>query len=89
MEIASEYTDSTRDEREEDKEIEQLGPSKLRNEDRDEERRTHLTYRTDAIDKPGCAPVQLHGDSIEDNHEAFVRDRTIVRSPDVDALLGT
>jgi malonyl-CoA decarboxylase len=26
-------------------------------------------------------------DSIEDNHEAFVRDRTIVRSPDVDALL--
>jgi len=30
-------------------------------------------------------PVQL--DSIEDNHEAFVRDRIIVRSPDVDALL--
>jgi malonyl-CoA decarboxylase len=28
-------------------------------------------------------------DSIEDNHEAFVRDGTIVRSPDVDALLGT
>jgi malonyl-CoA decarboxylase len=28
-------------------------------------------------------------DSIEDNHEAFVRDRTIVRSPDVDALLET
>jgi malonyl-CoA decarboxylase len=27
-------------------------------------------------------------DSIEDNHEAFVRDGTIVRSPDVDALLG-
>jgi malonyl-CoA decarboxylase len=26
-------------------------------------------------------------DSIEDNHEAFVRDGTIVRSPDVDALL--
>jgi malonyl-CoA decarboxylase len=26
-------------------------------------------------------------DSIEDNHEAFVRDETIVRSPDVDALL--
>jgi malonyl-CoA decarboxylase len=26
-------------------------------------------------------------DSIEDKHEAFVRDRTIVRSPDVDALL--
>jgi malonyl-CoA decarboxylase len=26
-------------------------------------------------------------DSIEDNHEAFVRDRIIVRSPDVDALL--
>src|SRR5260221_1457956 len=26
-------------------------------------------------------------DSIEDNHEAFVRDRTIVRSPDVDELL--
>jgi malonyl-CoA decarboxylase len=26
-------------------------------------------------------------DSIEDNHEAFVHDRTIVRSPDVDALL--
>src|SRR6266851_2385788 len=26
-------------------------------------------------------------DSIEDNHEVFVRDRTIVRSPDVDALL--
>jgi hypothetical protein len=26
-------------------------------------------------------------DSIENNHEAFVRDRTIVRSPDVDALL--
>jgi malonyl-CoA decarboxylase len=26
-------------------------------------------------------------DSIEDNHEAFARDRTIVRSPDVDALL--
>jgi malonyl-CoA decarboxylase len=28
-------------------------------------------------------------DSIEDNHELFVRDGTIVRSPDVDALLGT
>jgi malonyl-CoA decarboxylase len=28
-------------------------------------------------------------DSIEDNHEAFVRDRTIVRSPDVDELLET
>jgi malonyl-CoA decarboxylase len=28
-------------------------------------------------------------DSIEDNHEAFVRDRTIVRSPEVDALLET
>jgi len=28
-------------------------------------------------------------DSIEDNHEAFVRDGTIVRSPDVDALLET
>jgi malonyl-CoA decarboxylase len=28
-------------------------------------------------------------DSIENNHEAFVRDGTIVRSPDVDALLGT
>ena len=27
-------------------------------------------------------------DSIEDNHEVFVRDRTIVRSPDVDALLA-
>jgi malonyl-CoA decarboxylase len=26
-------------------------------------------------------------DSIEDNHEVFVRDRTIVRSPEVDALL--
>jgi malonyl-CoA decarboxylase len=26
-------------------------------------------------------------DTIEDNHEVFVRDRTIVRSPDVDALL--
>ena len=26
-------------------------------------------------------------DSIENNHEAFVRDRTIVRSPDVDALM--
>jgi malonyl-CoA decarboxylase len=26
-------------------------------------------------------------DSIEENHEAFVRDGTIVRSPDVDALL--
>ena len=26
-------------------------------------------------------------DTIEDNHEAFVRDGTIVRSPDVDALL--
>jgi malonyl-CoA decarboxylase len=26
-------------------------------------------------------------DSIESNHEAFVRDRTIVRSPDVDALI--
>jgi malonyl-CoA decarboxylase len=26
-------------------------------------------------------------DSIEDNHEAFVRVGTIVRSPDVDALL--
>ena len=26
-------------------------------------------------------------DSIEDNHEAFVRDGTVVRSPDVDALL--
>jgi malonyl-CoA decarboxylase len=26
-------------------------------------------------------------DSIEDNHEAFVRDGTIVRSPDVDALI--
>jgi malonyl-CoA decarboxylase len=25
-------------------------------------------------------------DSIEDNHEAFVRDGTVVRSPDVDAL---
>jgi hypothetical protein len=25
--------------------------------------------------------------SIEDNHEAFVRDGTIVRSPDVDALM--
>ena len=28
-------------------------------------------------------------DSIENNHEAFVRDGTIVRSPDADALLGT
>jgi malonyl-CoA decarboxylase len=28
-------------------------------------------------------------DSIENNHEAFVRDGTIVRSPDVDPLLGT
>ena len=28
-------------------------------------------------------------DSIEGNHETFVRDRTIVRSPDVDALLET
>jgi malonyl-CoA decarboxylase len=28
-------------------------------------------------------------ESIEDNHEAFVRDGTIVRSPDVDALLET
>jgi malonyl-CoA decarboxylase len=28
-------------------------------------------------------------DSIEDNHEAFVRDGTIVRSPEVDALLET
>ena len=28
-------------------------------------------------------------DGIEDNHEAFVRDGTIVRSPDVDALLET
>ena len=28
-------------------------------------------------------------DSIEDNHEAFVRDGTIVRSPDVDMLLET
>jgi malonyl-CoA decarboxylase len=28
-------------------------------------------------------------DSIEDNHEAFVRNGTIVRSPDVDALLET
>ena len=27
--------------------------------------------------------------SIEDNHEAFVRDGTIVRSPEVDALLET
>ena len=27
-------------------------------------------------------------DSIEDNHEAFVRDGIIVRSPDVDALLA-
>jgi hypothetical protein len=26
-------------------------------------------------------------DSIENNHEAFVRDRTIVRSPEVDALM--
>ncbi len=26
-------------------------------------------------------------DRIEDNHEVFVRDRTIVRSPDVDTLL--
>ena len=26
-------------------------------------------------------------DTIEDNHEVVVRDRTIVRSPDVDALL--
>jgi malonyl-CoA decarboxylase len=26
-------------------------------------------------------------DSIETNHETFVRDGTIVRSPDVDALL--
>jgi malonyl-CoA decarboxylase len=26
-------------------------------------------------------------DSIEDNHEAFVRDGTIVRSPEVDTLL--
>ncbi len=26
-------------------------------------------------------------DSIEDNHEAFVRDGTVVHSPDVDALL--
>ena len=26
-------------------------------------------------------------DSIEDNHEAFVRDGTIVRSPEVDALI--
>jgi malonyl-CoA decarboxylase len=25
--------------------------------------------------------------SIENNHEAFVRDSTIVRSPDVDALM--
>jgi malonyl-CoA decarboxylase len=28
-------------------------------------------------------------DTIEDNHEAFVRDGTIVRSPDVDSLLTT
>ena len=28
-------------------------------------------------------------DSIEDNHEAVVRAGTIVRSPDVDALLET
>jgi malonyl-CoA decarboxylase len=28
-------------------------------------------------------------DSIEDNHEAFVRDGTVVRSPDVDTLLET
>ena len=28
-------------------------------------------------------------DSIENNHEAFVRDGTIVRSPDVAALLET
>jgi len=28
-------------------------------------------------------------DSIEDNHEAFVRDGTIVRSPEVDTLLET
>jgi malonyl-CoA decarboxylase len=28
-------------------------------------------------------------DSIEDNHEKFVRDGTIVRSPEVDALLGS
>ena len=28
-------------------------------------------------------------DSIENNHEVFVRDGSIVRSPDVDALLGT
>jgi malonyl-CoA decarboxylase len=27
-------------------------------------------------------------DSIEDNHEAFVRDGTIARSPEVDALLN-
>jgi malonyl-CoA decarboxylase len=27
-------------------------------------------------------------DSIEDNHEAFVREGTIVRSPKVDALLN-
>jgi malonyl-CoA decarboxylase len=26
-------------------------------------------------------------DSIENNHEAFVRDGAIVRSPDVDALM--
>src|SRR4029077_8571959 len=30
-----------------------------------------------------------HHDNIEDNHEAFVRYGTIVRSPDVDALLET
>jgi malonyl-CoA decarboxylase len=28
-------------------------------------------------------------DSLDDNHEAFVRDGTIVRSADVDALLET
>jgi hypothetical protein len=28
-------------------------------------------------------------DTIEDNHEAFVRDGTIVRSPDVELLLET
>jgi hypothetical protein len=53
------------------------------------------TQLLEAIIKPGDRVVILrhHGqlshdhDSIENNHEAFVRGGTIVRSPDVDALM--
>ena len=50
---------------------------------------TPRAVRIQAIPSGSLANYLYDHDSIEDNHEAFVRDRTIVRSPDVDALLET